>query len=306
MPNPVSLQISLAPPSVRYAELILPHQLRVLGHQVDEVILTLDLRVSPGRRWRQGWEELTPHVRTMARSIADTHPSGRVIEVDYEPAAAERIARRFFNRPRIPDKDLRGGPFYSYFFALDAAEHDLVFHLDSDMLLGGGSPTWVSEAVDLLKRRAEVLCVCPLPGPPTADGSLRDQDAYAPAREGPFRFRFEHFTSRLFLCDRNQLAGPANPVPLRHEVPWWGRVSGALRRRSTFALPERLISRAMKERGLVRIDFLGHPPGLWAIHPVDHDERFLRALPELIARVEAGQVSEAQRGRYNLLDLAAA
>jgi hypothetical protein len=300
MAAPVSLQISLAPPDLPLAAHVVPHQLRALADQVQEVLLVVDLRKSPGRHWSGDWDALAHRLRSLIETIAEPYERLRVLEVDYNPASIERVARRFFARPKIPAKDLRGGAFFAYFFALDAARCDHVFHLDSDMLIGGGSQSWMSEADDLLTRRSDVVAVCPLPGPPAEDGLLRDQAAYAPVREDAFRFRFRDFTSRLFLCDRNRVANPDHPLPLVHEVPWWGRISGGLTRRSTFALPERLITLTMRRRGLSRIDLLGKPPGLWAVHPVQRDEQFLRALPGIIARIERGDVSESQHGRYDL------
>jgi hypothetical protein len=301
MAAPVSLQISLSPPDVHHAAYVLPHQLRALAGQVDEVLLVLDLRKSWSRRWRAGWDALTPRLRSLMKTIAEAHPAVRLLEVDYSREATERVARRFFSRATIPAKDLRGGPFFAYFFALEAASNDYVFHVDCDMLIGGGSQSWVSEAVDLLTRRREVVCVCPLSGPPADDGLLRDQEVYAPVREAEFRFSFRDFTSRVFLCDRGRMASPDHPLPLVHEVPWWGRVSSGLRGRSTFALPERLITMTMKRRGLVRIDLLGRPPGLWAVHPIDRDDHFLRTLPDIIDRIERAEVSESQLGRYDLV-----
>ena len=300
MAPPVSLQISLAPPDVELAAHTVPHQLRALASQVDEVLLVADLRSAPNSRRRRDWEVLAERLRSLLDSIAGRHEPVRVLEVDYSRESVERVARRFFALPTIPEKDLRGGPFFSYFFALQAARHDHVFHLDCDMLIGGGSGSWVSEAVEVMVGRRDLLCVCPLSGPPAADGLLRGQEAYEPAREGAYRFRFRDFTSRVFLCDRDRIADARHPLPLLHDVPWWGRMSGALRRRSTFALPERLITLAMRDRGLSRLDLLGESPGLWTVHPAERDGRFALALPELIASLELGEVSESQRGRYDL------
>jgi hypothetical protein len=298
---PVSLQISLAPPDLHHASHVVPHQLRALASQADEVLLVVDFKKSSSRRWRSGWDALAPRLRSLLETLAQGQPGARVLEVDYSQRSLERVARRFFARSSIPAKDLRGGPFFAYFFALDSARHDHVLHLDSDMLIGGGSRSWVSEAVHVLACRTEVLSVCPLPGPPAHDGLLRQQEAHGPVREDAFRFRFRHFTSRVFLCDRNRVADPDHPLPLVHEVPWWGRISGGLRQRSTFALPERLVTLTMRRRGLIRIDLLGEPPGLWTVHPVQRDAQFRRTLPDVIARVERGEVSESQLGRYDLV-----
>jgi hypothetical protein len=264
---------------------------------VQEVICTLDLRRSGGR-FGEDWRRRLSQLLELVESVCAEHAHARSVEVDYSYRARAVVARRFFAGRRVPPKDFRGGPYYSYFFGLDAAQHDYVFHLDSDMLFGGGSQTWISEALDVLQTRPRVLVCSPLPGPPTADGQARQQTA----RIEPFSslaHGFDHFTSRLFLIDRHELEalGPFVPVRKfgRREAP-----AAWLRRTSTYDLPERLISAAMKGRQRQRFCFLGAAPGVWAVHPDERSTRFYDRLPEIIRRVETGDVPEAQRGYYDL------
>ena len=56
MKPPVSLKINLAPGDYRHAKHILPHQLKILAGQVDEIILTVDTKPSKGR-FAEGWNE---------------------------------------------------------------------------------------------------------------------------------------------------------------------------------------------------------------------------------------------------------
>jgi hypothetical protein len=51
---------------------------------------------------------------------------------------------------------------------------------------------------------------------------------------------------------------------------------------------------------MVRLDFAGREPGMWSLHPAERPPAFLDALPDLVARVEAGDVTDAQRGRFDL------
>jgi hypothetical protein len=296
----VTLQVSLAPPDLAHIVHILPHQIRTFGEQVTEVLLVLDRRRSRVARFNAGWEAATPRMLSFLDEIERHHSSVRVVTVDYSRASVRAVARTFFGRSWIPAKDIRGGPFFSYFFALSAASHDVVFHLDSDMLLGGASRSWISEAVELLEGRPEVVAVCPLPGPPTADGQLCGQDAYAPEREGPHSYRFRDFTSRVFLCDRRRLARADGPLPLMREVNRLVQGKSALLGRSSYALPERLISVWMQQNDFVRVDLLGRPPGMWAVHPVDRSERFLTDLPAIVTRVESSFVTPQQLGHYAL------
>jgi hypothetical protein len=58
----------------------------------------------------------------------------------------------------------------------------------------------------------------------------------------------------------------------------------------------------MMTHDLERVDFLGSPPGMWALHPPYRSALFYETLPSLIRRIEIGDVPEAQRGRYDIED----
>ena len=64
------------------------------------------------------------------------------------------------------------------------------FHLDSDLMFGGRSQTWIEEARAVLAAHPDVLACAPLPGPPTADGTLR-REAGARFEHSSLAYRFE-------------------------------------------------------------------------------------------------------------------
>ena len=295
----VTLQINLAPSDLPTARHTLPHQLRQWGNQVDEVLLVLDLHQSAGR-YADGWTERLPGIRRLLDDACAQCRHARIVEVDYSACEAGRLAAKFFDGHPIHAKDWQGGPVYSYFFGLDAASHDYVLHMDSDMMYGGGSQTWIAEAIQLLTERPDVLVCGPLPGPPTANGQLRSQ---ALEQEPlPYAaFRADSVSTRIFFMDMRRFYARMAPLtrlrtPLRNTLqalvdgnsPWW---SGEI-----------ILSHAMAEVGLARIDFLGSDPGMWSLHPPFRSEIFYERLPALIEEIESGQVPEAQRGHHDVDD----
>jgi hypothetical protein len=293
-PAPVTLQISLAPSDFRHARTLLPHQVRAWGGQVAEILLTVDFHRSAGRfseRWAEGEERILP--------LAQAIPGARVLAVDYGDEARTRVSAEFFGGRRVPVKDFRGGPYYGYFFGLNAAAHDLVLHADSDILFGGGSGTWLAEAVGGMASRPEVLFSAPLPGPPAADGRLHSQDGAAEPG-GRHAFRFDTMSTRLFLASRSAIRSrigalrPCLPPSLRNTLK--ALVEG----NPAEDLPEHLFTRAMRARGLVRREFLGKEPGMWSLHPPYRCADFYERLPEIVRRVEAGDIPEAQRGDHDI------
>lgn len=290
----VTLQISLAPSDYRHAAHLLPHQIRAWSDQVSEILLTVDLHRSSGRfseRWQEGREKIVP----LAESIA----GARVVPVDYSDAARTRVSNEFFAGRKVPEKDFRGGPYYAYFFGLVEAGHDRVLHVDSDMFFGGGSRTWVRECVTHMEGNPEVLLAAPLSGPPRADGRLLTLPGRPDPGE-PHAFRFDVMTSRLFLIDRRRFRERIGALRPRRPQRLKNVLIALLEGNPPADLPEHLFTAAMRERGLIRREFLGRPPGMWSLHPPYRCADFYRKLPELVRRIEAGDVPENQRGNHDL------
>ncbi|WP_432491949.1 hypothetical protein [Kineococcus gypseus] len=309
MSNPVTFEITVSPTDWRHAVHVLPHQLRQWAGQVDDVQFTLNLQQRAGRYGTAADEGLRT-LRALLDELCERHPNAHVVEVDTSDAARAAVSERFLGGRPVPLKNHDGGPYYSYLFGWHAARNDLVLHTDSDMLFGGGSQAWVGEALEVLRTRDDVLCTAPLPGPPTADGVLPERVRAQHARMGgePRRepldslaYRLHGCSTRLWLFDRATLSRRLGGMPV--EAP---RLRSALRARvegnPPVELPEKSMSRRMNELGLYRVDLLGSGAGMWSVHPTMRSEEFYAALPELVARVESGDVPDAQRGDYDLND----
>jgi hypothetical protein len=293
----VTLQINLAPTDLPTAKHTVPHQLRVWGDEVDEVLLVLDLHRSPGR-YGNAWAERLPGMRRLIEDILVRCAHARAIDVDYSKDVVERLSRIYCDGVRVPAKDHCGAPFHAYLFAVEAAKNDLVLHLDSDMIYGGQSSQWMREARELLATREDVVTVSPLPGPPTSDGSLRSQ--FLERELGlPFAFRATGISTRHFLIDRRRLRARLAPIALT--APGAYRRVGAWLDGTPPVKPlEDLLSGRMREEGLHGIEFLGDPPGLWGVHPRYRSAAFYESLPTLISDVERGMVPEGQRGCHDM------
>ena len=292
---PVTLQISLAPSDHRLAREILPHQIRTWRGQVSEIILSIDLHRSAGR-FADGWEEGRDNILSLARSI----DGARIVEVDYGAAAAMAVAKEFFGGRAVPKKDHRGGPYYSYFFGLHAATHPHVFHCDADMMFGGGSSTWLAEACALLEKEPDVLVTAPLPGPPAPDGRLTELRGERLAGHG-LAYSFHEMSSRAFLLDRDRFRtriGALRPA----FAPVRGLLLALLEGNAPRELPERLLTGVMRQQKLRRIDFLGESPGMWTLHPPYRCADFYDKLPDLIRRVESGDLPAGQLGFHDVGD----
>ena len=289
---PVTLQISLAPSDYAHARELLAHQTRVWRGQVAEILLTIDTHRSSGRfsaKWEEGREKIIP----LAKSIE----GARVVNIDYGADAQARVAAEFFGGRPVPAKDFRGGPYYSYFFALNAASHDHVLHADSDMFFGGLSPTWLDEALADQAAHPEVLFSAPLPGPPASDGRLHSQQA-VPIPGRAHAHDFDTISTRLFLMSRSRFRAAVGALRPRHPS-FRNTLKALIEKNPAQDLPEHLFTGALRAKNLVRREFLGASPGMWHLHPPYRCADFYAKLPALIARCETGEIPDAQRGEHD-------
>lgn len=300
--SPVTLQINVAPTDLPHALSILPHQLRQWNGQVQEILFTLDLhRTAHGGRFGEAWEERRGPMEELLSDLCSQYPIARVCPVDYGEQAMREVAEAFLAAPSMPAKDTKGAPIYPYFHGLHAARHELVLHFDSDLLFGGGSQSWTAEAASLLGANPDVLACSPLPGPPMAAPTLRTQSGVR-FEHSSIAFRFPTLSTRLFMIDRRRLRERLLPLSLQGPLRLVSRVKAALHGNPPYRAAEIVISDAMSEAGLSRVDFLGEDPGMWSLHPPFRSPGFYRELPGLIERVEANDIPEAQRGDYDLND----
>jgi hypothetical protein len=309
MTVPVTLEITVAPVDLPLAKHTLPHQLRQFGGQVAEIQFTLDLHKSRGR-YGAAAEERRPQLEALLEELCQENPHARVEVVDYDPEANRAVGARFFGGRKVPAKHHYGGPIYSYYYGWHRARHDVVFHVDCDLLFGGGSPDWVEEAVRLLRMREDAIIVSPFPGPPPAGGLSeealrrhRGNHARSPwqLEADPPAYAFPAASTRLGLFDRVELVQRLGPLPLeRPRARSFARA--LLEGHQPYELPERTLTKLMERRGLWRVDLLGSGAGMWSLHPALRSDEFYAALPELIRRVESGDIPDGQRGDYDLND----
>lgn len=297
--NGVTLQISLAPTDLPHARHVLPHQLRQWAGQVDEILLVVDMHRSRGR-FSEGWEERLPGLQFLIDECCARYSHAHVREVDYSADVAKGISELFFGGKPVPAKDWNGGPFYSYFFGLYAAKHPYIFHMDSDMMYGGGSLTWVDEAVQLQVDHPDVFICSPLPGPPTIDGQLKSQvlERYPYTS---LAYRAQTLSTRHFFMDRNRFSLIINHLLLA-QPPRFRVLQAVAEGNPPYELPEVIFSRAMITHNMFRVEFLGNDPGMWSIHPPYRSQQFYDLLPDIIHRVETGDMPQAQRGCHDLND----
>jgi len=293
---------------VRHFEYLLPHQIRAWGSSVDRIVVTIDTRRSRAGRYRgSNFDESLEKLRRLINDARKIYPQLQVADTDYSDATQRAVAGYFFDREAIPPKAWDGGYFYSLFYGLYAANVQYVMHFDGDMMFGGGSKTWMQEAIACMEQRPDVLVVEPFPGPPRTDGQIFGHEiikGFKYRREDmpQLAYRFKHVSSRAFVIDMNRFKDKLGKLPWVPASPLQRLKARILGHPPEVIEAELLLSKTLQRFGLYRIDMLGSPPGMWSLHPPYRSEEFYQRLPEFIRAVETGSVPEGQRGHYDLND----
>ncbi|MDQ1141879.1 MAG: hypothetical protein EOO44_04125 [Flavobacterium sp.] len=294
----ITLQISLAASDFKHAVHLLPHQIKILGSQADEILLTYDTHKSKGH-FSKNWEADFNSMWNFLENLAAGDERITLVKIDYSADTMKKIASTYFKRKTIPAKDWRGGPFYTYFYGLHKAKNDYVFHIDSDLFFGGLSQTWSKEAIELYEKDTQILFINPLAGPPKEDGKLIGQ-TYFNYKNLPFFFGFDSMSTRLFLVDKARLKSyPLLNIRTKNVNEL---IRALVKGNPSFKLPEEIISDLMIKTKMIRVDFIGEAPGLWSLHPPYRTTQFYEDLPEIIKRIELNDVPASQKGFYDIVD----
>jgi hypothetical protein len=229
----------------------------------------------------------------------------KVINIDFSEAYQKKVYVKHLGKFIGQTHNFRGAPVLGYIFLLEEADSDYLVHFNTDMLIyQNSSYNWIEEGIRTLSRYQEIVCVTPLSGPPTEDGSLRQNVPYDRDPRGFYRFR--QFTSRKFLIDIKRFE---RLLPLRilwnikkrhSDVPY-----PPPRTKDPFAAGkeidrwENMISSRLRETPYFRVDL--DTRSAWALHSSqNHDRDFIENLPHIIERIESGWYPPEQAGHYNL------
>jgi hypothetical protein len=295
-----TLSILAGPGDLPFFAQIVRHLVSVNRFPFSERILVVDTEPRKGPH-APNHAGLLERFRMECERLRRDSVVDAVVELDlsHDRAWHRRLAQRHFQRNVRETRDFRGVPLFGWISSLDHSEATYHLHFDSDILLHQ-EPNfcWVREAVRVLRDRADVMFVSPLPGPPAENGELNQPEATFRHEDGLFLFKT--FSSRRFLLDRSRFN---KLLPLefayasrRH------RLLSYLNGKSGVCNWEQMVGAALARSEYFRAHL--DSPNAWSLHAPDHGPRFIEMLDVLIASVEQGRFPQAQAGNYDLdLDL---
>jgi hypothetical protein len=296
-----TLSILAGRPDTEFLGKTISHLVRACRFRFASRILVVDT-LPPGRP--QPPEILAEQNRRLLVECEKLRSSGvidEIFELGSDPDFSREAARKHFGKPLREQRDYRGIPMLGWVYGMEKAKTDYFLHFDSDMLLHQSADyDWISEGRRLMEAAEEIMFVAPLPGPPTSDGALVQRTANYSVDPRGF-YAFKTFSSRRFLVDRRRLQSilPITPAPIPWNVSWKRRLRDLVTGKGALSQWETMMSARLQASPFVRAHL--RSAKAWTLHPTDHGERFLRALPDIIRRIELGEYPPAQAGKYDLV-----
>ncbi|MBD2577933.1 hypothetical protein [Oscillatoria sp. FACHB-1406] len=302
-----TLWITVARTDIPFMMQTIPHLVKMSHFPFNERVLAVDRAELTGDKvGRPGigtMEELRDRV---AQLIADGVVD-RAVDMRYDDQYRDRVYRKHFRTPIRKTHNYKGYPILGTIFTIEESKGDYMLHYDSDMLLYQESGySWIEEAIELIKKRPELMSLRPLTGPPTDDGTLYQRGTYE--RDSDGFYRFKSFSSRVYLIQRKGF-NEFLPLPViwrSYRIKPLDRLPVALKTflnnwtgRNELDSWEVMVSQRLKQthyyRGVLAT------PKAWTLHPKDRSPEFIQALPDIIQRIERGEYPPEQAGHYDLI-----
>ncbi|MBD2554815.1 hypothetical protein H6G51_16140 [Limnothrix sp. FACHB-708] len=297
-----SLSIMVARTDLPFMMHTIPHLVRSCNFPFVERVLFVDTAPLSGDKVQRPGLGTIEQLRAACQELLDRGIVDRLADMDY--GQRPQVYRKHFGWPLPHTHNWKGYPIFGSLYALEAIAGDYLLHFDSDMMLyQKPGHDWISEGVELLKARPDVMSVRPLTGPP-AD-AMHQVKPFTQDPDGFYRFKF--FSSRAFLIDRRRF-DQLLPWPIlwhRSPRPWFDQLPTALRTalygttgRGRLDSWELMVSKRLELGPWWRAVLPS--TDAWTVHPNLRSPEFLAALPQILAKIEQGWYPPEQAGQYDL------
>lgn len=229
------------------------------------------------------------------------------MDFNYDPSYRQRIFNKHFGSPLRATHNYKGYPILGSIFKIEECKSDYMVHFDSDMMMYQQPDfSWIKEGIELMDKHSKIMFVRPLAGPPTADGTIFQKASYQLHPDGFYQFKF--FGSRLYLINRKRFE-QLLPLP----IIWRSYRQSFLNRFPLFIKNylniyagkgkleswEIMVSKKLEQTDYIRATLTN--PKAWTLHPIDRSPAFIKALPHIIEKIEAGEFPSEQAGHYDLI-----
>jgi hypothetical protein len=301
-----SLWILLARTDLPFIHLTIPHLVRINNFPFQERVLAIDTAPLSAEKAKRPNIGTLEELRNCAQSLVKAGIIDRVVDINYESSYRNQVYLKHFGYKFKQTHGSVGCPILPYLFSIEEAQSEYLLHFDSDMLLYQYSDyNWIEKGITLMEKFPKMITVRPLAGPPHPEGYLYQPIAYKADSNGFYKFK--SFSARTYLINRKRfdelLPIPLTWSPYRRKL--FNKLPVSLQAALNYltgkgkVIPwETMVSQKIEQTDYFRA-VLSNPQA-WTLHPKDRGAEFLENLPQIIARIEAGNYPPEQAGYYDL------
>lgn len=290
----LTVQINCTYNEIDMIKYTLPHHIRLFYDYSDSMIISIDNYFNKNQ---QKYKNI--FIESIKKIIYKLDKID-IQEISYDKNSFIEVENFFSSNYNLPLHDYRGRPIYAYLYCILKSPSNYIFHLDSDMLFGGQAINWFEDAITIMKNNPNIITCSPLAGAPTTTGNINQNYLKKFNYNNINGFLFNHFSSRVFLIDKNSLFRKLTFIKTSNLKKYF---IALYKGHKPFLPLEDIISNYLKKELKYRLDFLGSSPGLYSIHPIIRGNLFINQLPKIIEFIENNNIKESFRGEYNLTDI---
>ena len=302
-----SLWILVARTDIPFIMQTIPHLVRMSQFPFEERVLAVDTAPLSGEKVNRPGVGTMEQLRDCTNKLLKMEVVDRVVDINYDPQYRDRVYRKHFGSRIVQSHNYKGYPILGTIFTIEECQSDYMLHFDSDMLLHQQADySWIERGMELMEKHSEIMSIRPLTGPPQADGSINQRVDYETDPDGFYRFKF--FGSRAYLIGSKRF-DELLPLPIiwrsyrnrfLNQLPLsWKTAINALTGKGKLDSWELMVSKQLKQTDYVRATLADSQA--WTLHPKDRSPAFIKALPQIIQKIEAGEYPPQQAGHYDLI-----
>jgi hypothetical protein len=302
-----SLWIMVARTDIPFMMYTIPHLVKMSNFPFEEKVLVVDTAPLSGEKINRPGIGTMEQLRDYTKQLIDAGIADRIVDINYDPTYRQRLMRKHFGSPLRFTHNYKGYPILGSIFKIEECKSDYMLHYDSDMLLHQKPDyNWIEEGIKMMEEHSNLMSIRPLTGPPTEDGTLYQIKPYDKHPDGFYQFKF--FGSRAYMlnCKRYDRLLPMPIIWRPYRNQWLDRLPVALQTlysnttgKGALDSWEIMVSRQLEQTDYVRATLTN--PNAWTLHPKDRSPEFIKALPQIIEKIEAGEYPVGQEGHYDLI-----
>ncbi len=302
-----SLWMFVARTDISFMMHTIPHLVKMNNFPFEEKVLVIDTAPLTGEKVNRPGVGTMEELRECTQQLLKANIVDRIVDINYDPNYRHQVYRKHFGTSLRCTHNYKGYPILGSIFKINECKSDYMLHFDSDMLIHQQPDyDWIKDGIELMQEFPEMMFIRPLTGPPTEDGTIYQSRPYE--KEADKFYKSQFFGSRAYLvnCKHFDLLLPLPIIWRSYKQQFLNQLSVPLKNilnqitgKGKLDSWEIMVSKKLEQTKYFRGTLMNAKA--WTLHPKDRSPAFIKALPEIIEKIEAGDYPSEQAGNYDLI-----